>query len=213
MVKSNIMTSKVEQGRGHKSEDDQDVSASFVMVKKKGANDHKQQLDTKFAFTITHQPMVKYNKDWIIYQGCLNHLTSNKEKLQNMTKYKGNQVLVTTNNSRLPITHVGKMVILPCFSENGVCLKDVYHLLGMKKNLLSMFQLTKSRKYIMFSLEDVKVSNKLKVTSSPIMEGQHMDYIYVMFIDLSYVSKTKKNEMVDLWLAHLRHVGYNSLKE
>ena len=60
MAESNVMTSKVEQGRNHESEKEQDTCASFVIiiiiekvnVKKKCVDDDKRQMDTKFAFKI-----------------------------------------------------------------------------------------------------------------------------------------------------------------
>ena len=60
----------------------------------------------------------------------------------------------------------------------------------MKKNLLSTSQLTKSRKYIVFSLKDLKIYDMLKIIGSLIMEGWHMDSIYVMSIKLTYINKT-----------------------
>ena len=52
---------------------------------------------------------------------------------------------------------------------------------GIKKKFLSMLQLAKSRNYIVFSPKDDKIYDKLKVIGSPIMEGWHMDSVYVMF--------------------------------
>jgi len=41
-------------------------------------------------------------------------------KLQSMTEYKGDQVVVTTNDSKMPITHIGNTVIVPRFSMHRV---------------------------------------------------------------------------------------------
>ena len=71
----------------------------------------------------------------------------------------------------------------------------------MKKNLLSMSQLTNFGKYVVFGLKDINIYDKLKVVGSPIMEGWHMDSIYVMSIGLAYIDKTWKNETIDLWCA------------
>ena len=45
-------------------------------------------------------------------------MTDDKEKLQNMTKYKGGRVVVIANNSRLSIAHIGKTIIVPQFGSN-----------------------------------------------------------------------------------------------
>lgn len=51
-------------------------------------------------------------------------------------------------------------------------------ILDMKKNLLSMFQLTSSNKYVLFNPQDVKVGQDLKILETPIMEGQRLKSIY-----------------------------------
>lgn len=85
---------------------------------------------------------VDYDKDWIVDSGCSNHMTGDKEKLLGLSEYKGGRVVVTANNSRLPITHIGNTMIVPRFSPNQVQLQNVLHVPGMKKNLLSVSQLT-----------------------------------------------------------------------
>ena len=45
--------------------------------------------------------------------GCSNHMTNYEEKLSDILEYKGERVVLMTNNSRLPITDVGKVVIAP----------------------------------------------------------------------------------------------------
>ncbi|KAK3018980.1 hypothetical protein RJ639_003399 [Escallonia herrerae] len=70
---------------------------------------------------------VDYNNDWIFDSGCSNHMTGDKEKLKSMSEYKGDRVVVTANNSRLAIAHVGKATIASRFSQSQVQLQDVYH--------------------------------------------------------------------------------------
>ena len=81
-------------------------------------------------------------------------------------------MVVTTNNSKLPITHVGETKIVPCYSPYPILLHNVYHILRMKKNLLSMSQLTALRNYIVFRPNDVKVYKNLKPINTLIMKGQ-----------------------------------------
>jgi transposase InsO family protein len=155
---------------------------------------------------------INYTEDWIVDSGCSNHMTGDKEKLSSLSAYKGDRVVVTANNSKLPITHVGKTVVLPRFSPNKLKLEDVYHVPGMKKNLLSVSQLTSSGNYVVFGPEDVKVYQNLKVSGTPIMEGRRRKSIYVMSAESAYVDKTRKNETADLWHARLGHVSYHKLK-
>ncbi|XP_057999206.1 uncharacterized protein LOC131178288 [Hevea brasiliensis] len=82
----------------------------------------------------------------------------------------------------------------------------------MKKNLLSVSQLTSSRNYVVFGPDDVKVFRSFSLHGKPIMEGQKLESIYVMITESAYTDKTKKNETTDLWHARLRHVSYQKLK-
>lgn len=79
---------------------------------------------------------INYENDWIADSECSKNLTGNKEKLQNKIEYKEDLMVVTANNSRLPIAYVGKTDIMPHFSPSQVQVQDIYHVLGMKKNIL-----------------------------------------------------------------------------
>lgn len=84
-MESNAVTSK--------SEDKWDAQASFAAIEES-------------ASTATMSEQIDYEKDWIIDSGCSNHMTGDKEKLQALSEYKGRHVVVTVNNSKLPITLV-----------------------------------------------------------------------------------------------------------
>ena len=77
--------------------------------------------------------------------------------LYNASEYKGKRVVVTANNSQLPITHIGDIVITSCSSQQQMQLEDVYRVSGMKKNLLSVSDLTDCGNYVVFGHKDVKV--------------------------------------------------------
>ena len=157
--------------------------------------------------------LINYNDDWIVDSGCSNHMTGDYEKLTSTSEYKGGRVVVTANNSRLPITHIGKTMISPRFSPQQVQLENVFHVPGMKKNLLSVSQLTASGNYVAFGPNDVRVYPKLKITNQPIMKGHRLESVYVMSAQTAYVDRTKKNETADLWHARLGHVSYHKLKQ
>nr|KAJ0203178.1 hypothetical protein LSAT_V11C500296620 [Lactuca sativa] len=46
---------------------------------------------------------INYENDWIIESGCFNHMTGDQLKLQDMKEYKGSHMVLTANNTRLPI--------------------------------------------------------------------------------------------------------------
>lgn len=77
----------------------------------------------------------------------------------------------------MPISHVGKTTIVPRFSPHRVQVDNVYHVPGMKKNLLSVSQLTAAGNYVVFGPKDLKVYRSLKPISPPIMEGRRLESV------------------------------------
>ena len=149
------------------------------------------------AFAAITDPVVNYNEDWIIDSGCSNHMTNDDKKLEDMTDYKGRRVVLMADNSRLSISHVGKAVI-PRYGPQQLQLEKVYHVPGLKKNLLSVPQLIAEGKYVLFGPEGVAIFRKLKVIGTPIMEGRRRQSVYVLSAESAYVDKTRRNETGDL---------------
>ncbi|KAK8367049.1 hypothetical protein V6Z12_A02G159300 [Gossypium hirsutum] len=95
VVESNAMTSKEDV----QSDDEWDAEASFTV----------EEEDLGLAMTTFQK--IDYKNDWIVDIGCSNHMIGDQEKLQDVAAYKGNHVVVTVNNSRLPITYVSTTTI------------------------------------------------------------------------------------------------------
>lgn len=98
-------------------------------------------------------------------------MMSDKQELQNLTEYKGSRIVVTTDNSRLAIAHIGKAIFTPWYNSNHVPLQVVYHVPGMKKNLLSVAQLTSLGHYVLFGPRDMKVYHDLKISKNQQWKG------------------------------------------
>lgn len=58
-----------------------------------------------------------YARDWIVDSGCSNHMTGDVQKLITKAEYIGKKMVVTTNNAKLPIAHVGDATYMPKTSE------------------------------------------------------------------------------------------------
>ncbi|KAL4352591.1 hypothetical protein GQ457_06G020380 [Hibiscus cannabinus] len=190
-VESNVVTSN--------SEEEWDAEAFFAVE------------EEELALTTTMSDKIDYENDWIVDSGCSNHMTGDKEKLLNMSEYKGSRVVVTANNSKLPIAHVGNTVVSPQNNDTEMPLQNVYHVPGMKKNLLSVAQLTSAGHIVIFGPQDVKVYNNLEIKDEPLMKGRRLESIYVMSAEAAYVDKTRRNETSDLWHMRLSHVSYSKL--
>ncbi|KAE8725434.1 Indole-3-acetic acid-amido synthetase GH3.17 [Hibiscus syriacus] len=89
-VESNTATSCSKEN----SEDGWDAEALFATE------------EEELALTVTTPERIDYKNDWIVDSGCSNHMTGDKQKLQNLSEYNRGRVVVTADNSRLPITHI-----------------------------------------------------------------------------------------------------------
>ncbi|KAL6327288.1 hypothetical protein AAG906_018586 [Vitis piasezkii] len=103
------------------------------------------------------------------------------------------------------------LVVSSQYNTNDVSLQNVYHVPGMKKNLLSVAQLTSSGHFVLFGPQDVKVYRDLEIMEEPVIKGRRLESIYVMSAETAYVDKTRKNETTDLWHMRLSHVSYSKL--
>ncbi|RVW66752.1 Retrovirus-related Pol polyprotein from transposon RE1 [Vitis vinifera] len=138
-------------------------------------------------------------------------MTGDKEKLLDLSEYKGRHMVVTVNNSKLPIAHIGNTVVSSQYNTNDVSLQNVYHVPGMKKNLLSIAQLTSSGHSVLFGPQDVKVYRDLEIMEELVIKGRRLESVYVMSAETAYVDKTRKNETTDLWHMRLSHISYSKL--
>lgn len=87
-----------------KSKEEWDVEALFDTEEK------------NFTLTVITSKKIDYENDWIVY-----HMPGGKDKLQNLSKYKGSWIMVTMNNSKPPIAHTSDAVVSPqCSSEVSI---------------------------------------------------------------------------------------------
>ncbi|GMI80094.1 hypothetical protein HRI_001678700 [Hibiscus trionum] len=186
--------------------------ALFTNKKKDYKDEEEVEEDIeKPALATTIRSKIDYKEDWIVDSGCSNHMTNDEKKLQDIDEYKGKRVVLTTNNSRLPISHIGNTT-LPRNDSQKLQLEKVYLVPGLKKNLLSVPQLTASGNYVLFGPEDVSIFQQVEVIGTPIVKGRRTESVYVLSAESAYVDKTRKNETADLWHERLGHVSYNKLK-
>ncbi|GAB2303795.1 hypothetical protein Dimus_038963 [Dionaea muscipula] len=207
-AKGNAATSTQKNGG---SEHEWDFQASFSIEQLEVDSPCIVEPVEELALTAVSEKLINYDIDWIVDSGCSHHMTGDEKKLQDISTYKGGRVVITANNTKLPITHIGKAMVVPRYNSNTVELDKVLHVPGMKKNLLSVSQLTADGNYVVFGPTDVKVYRSLKAMNSPIMEGRRLESVYVMSAQEAYVDKTRKNETADLWHARLGHVSYHKL--
>ncbi|KAK3021915.1 hypothetical protein RJ639_045209 [Escallonia herrerae] len=158
---------------------------------------------------------VDYKKEWILDSGCSHHVTGNSELVSNIHKHNGDRVIITADNSIHPVVNEGTANINAHGSMNSdVVLKDVYHVPGLKKNLVSVSQITDSGKYVLFGPKDVMVLDKLKnVEADILLVGEKKESLFVMSAGEAYIKQTSKNDRAAIWHARLGHVGYQMLQQ
>ncbi|XP_077233389.1 uncharacterized protein LOC143875667 [Tasmannia lanceolata] len=180
-----------------------------------------------FALNVAESPIVKshvcainssgkktidYENDWLIDSGCSHHMTGNQNKFMRLRKYDGNHAAVTVDNSVHAMKDVGDVTVTSRCGEGNSILKDVYHVPGMAKNLVSVAQITSAGIYVLFGPNDVKVFEKVNVSDNLIMRGKRMETMYVLSAGTAYVDKARRNETPELWHARLAHVAYDKSK-
>ncbi|KAL6342770.1 hypothetical protein AAG906_016604 [Vitis piasezkii] len=121
------------------------------------------------AFIATTSEQIDYEKDWII------------DSLQDLSEYKGRHMVVTMNNSKALIAHIGNTVVSSQYNTNDV-----------KSSLVA--QLMSSFHFVLFGPQYVKVYRDLEI-----MEENHI------------CRQDRKNETTDLWHMRLSHVSYSKL--
>ncbi|KAK3011144.1 hypothetical protein RJ639_012869 [Escallonia herrerae] len=98
--------------------------------------------------------------------------------------------------------------------DSGVILKDVYHVPELKKNLVSVSQITDSEKYVLFGPKDVMVLDNVKsVEADILLIREKKESMFLMSAREGYVEKTSKKDSAVIWHARLGHVGYQMLRQ
>lgn len=138
-------------------------------------------------------------------------MTGERGKLTNPAKYSGNRIVVSADNSKHNISSIGDVVFPSKVNMQELVLKDVYHVPGMRKNLISVPQIMDAGNYVVFGPKDVRVFAKFETPSKPILQGHRRENVYVLSAETAYVEKTKNLQNVDLWHQRLGHIGYEKL--
>ncbi|KAK4415819.1 hypothetical protein Salat_2689300 [Sesamum alatum] len=150
-----------------------------------------------------------YNDEWIIDSRCSHHVSGDDTLFSELRQHNEKRVIVTTDNSTYPVAKEGFVKIDT--DETSIKLDDVYHVPALKKNLISVSQITNSGKYVMFGPNDVKVLNNVKtVVADVVLSGENL---FVMSLGEAYVKKTSQTDSAATWHARLGHVDYQMLQQ
>lgn len=91
---------------------------------------------------------------------------------------------------------------------------DVFHVPGLKRNLISVSQIIDSGKYVLFGPKDIKVLHNVKnIYADVITSSEKKCSLFVMTIGEAYVKKTSQTESAAILHACLGYLGYRLLQK
>lgn len=190
-------------------------------------NEGNEQLKWEQCFTVevvegrndgAVPAQVLYNHDscrqeWIIDSGCSHHVTGNDSLLSELRQHNGERVIVTADNSVYPVAKEGVLKI-DVGDTRAIKLNDIFHVPGLKRNLVSVSQITNSGKYVLFGPSDVNVLDNVKnIAADVILAGEKKGSLFVMTVGEAYVKKTSQTDSPAIWHARLGRLGYQLLQQ
>ncbi|CAA7020014.1 unnamed protein product [Microthlaspi erraticum] len=150
--------------------------------------------------------------DWIVDSGCSHHITGNEKLFSSLQRHDGKEAIITADNSIHRVEKEGTIVIEG--EEGGpITLKNVYHVPGVKKNLLSVVNAVDSGNYVLFGPKDVKfLKNIQELKADVVHTGARVKDLYVLSASNSYIEKMSTNDNAFIWHARLGHINMTKLK-
>lgn len=158
---------------------------------------------------------IDYEKEWIVDSGCSHHATGDASLLSSVRRHDGGRAIVTADNSVHPVVNEGKLNIKVNNTNcDNISIDDVYHVPGLKKNLLSVPQITKSGRYVLFGPNYVKIIENIQsLTADVLFTGKKKESLFVMTASEAFVENTSRNDRASIWHARLGHIGYQLLQQ
>ncbi|PKI76066.1 hypothetical protein CRG98_003538 [Punica granatum] len=126
---------------------------------------------------------VSIEEDMLEHIRCCNHMTGDQKKFRSTSTYRGDNVIVLADNTKLPNANIGKAEISPKFSTRKLQLRDVY-CVPAEKSYLDEVQKNKTADMWHVSL-GLANYRKLKVMMSTLMLKElpqlevHEDMVYL----------------------------------
>ncbi|KAG6385352.1 hypothetical protein SASPL_154185 [Salvia splendens] len=176
-------------------------------------NDGDDKIEWDQCFTVeaikgkagdAHVKYINNKEEWIIDSGCSHHATENDTLFSEMCDHHGERLVVTADNSTHPVAKEGDVTIdvVGNPTAKSVKLHDVYHVPGLKRNLVSVTQITDSGKFVLFGPNDVRVLDNVKNISADVtFIGEKRGSLFVMSTGEAYVKKTSQTDNTTIWHA------------
>ena len=148
--------------------------------------------------------------EWTSDTGASNHMTGQPGMLSNIHEYYGTDYVIIGNGSSLPILGIGDTLVK---QRNTVLpLKNVLFVPDLKKNLLSVSQLT-TQFPVNCEFSDVDFCVNERATGQPVITGRRKGDLYVLHNSPElYFSHRFKSGSADIWHQRLGHPQFSTLQ-
>lgn len=130
-------------------------------VKNKRKQQHKHDKTEAMLFTSLMVQSCESPSDWYIDSGCTVHMTKYKSIIENICAPLQTEVVVA-NNEKIPIDCVGsvKQRVLNDGKASDIIMNNVHHVPNICTNLLSVSQMVKNNKSVLFTNDGCKIFDK-----------------------------------------------------
>ena len=147
--------------------------------------------------------------EWTSDTGASNHMTGQQGMLTHLNKYNGTDSIVIGDGSSLPITGIGNSIIKQ--KNNVLPLHDVLFVPNLKKNLLSVSQLT-SQYPVNCEFSNVNFCVKERNTGRPLITGRRKGNLYVLSDEPeAHFSYRFKSGTTNIWHQRLGYPQFSTI--
>jgi hypothetical protein len=149
------------------------------------------------------------NPEWFPDSNATSHMTNNPGNLDDPATYSGNERLMVGNGQSLPISHIG--FVSTVAPHSSIPLSNVLVVPDIKKNLISISQLTKQINYRVI-FDSLRLIIQDRVTGTVLGVGRCENGLYVLdqhhHALVQLLSAHKPRASAQLWHARLGHPNY-----
>ncbi|KAF2300900.1 hypothetical protein GH714_018107 [Hevea brasiliensis] len=140
--------------------------------------------------------------DWVADSGASNHMTGNKNLFHKLTDYYGPDSITIGDGTFLSIDGVGMTSIE---QKQKLSLSNVFSVPALKKNLLSVGQLTDDYP-VNCEFSNVSISVKDRQTGQVLLQGPRKNNLYILSGNpKAYFSNRFRSGTADIWHQRLGH--------
>ncbi|KAL4573696.1 hypothetical protein LXL04_020511 [Taraxacum kok-saghyz] len=170
---------------------------------------HREENETETMFMILSTQETQFNDIWYVDSGCSNHMTANRGIFISMDESQRREVR-TGDDTSLSVNGIGDIMVDTSTGKKRI--PDVYFILGLKHNLLSVGQLRQKGYNVMFKKEACEIQDQNGTTLGKINMTTNKIFLlrFKKFVSFNFKTSSDQNSL--LWHQRFGHanLGYLS---